>query len=78
MITPYTLTLPDSLSQEWGWFEQRGYLPSMPGTLQDDGSLALTEPEAWNFQQECEELGEAFLSCVADPAPILSLLESIV
>ena len=78
----YTLTIPRSLFEEWGWFEYRGYLPEMPGELLTEGddspmvSLGLTEPEAWEFADAAEE--EGFCSCVADPEGIMRLLTEIV
>ena len=68
----YTLTLPSSLFNYWGWFEQRGYLPEMPGTLitedeeADEMSLGLAEHEAWEFNEACDALGEGYGSCVAN------------
>ena len=72
----YTLQLDRELATNWGWFEGRGYLPAMPGTLVDFGAynrrlrrfewhLTLTEAEADAFRWECEVLGEAFGAGVA-------------
>jgi hypothetical protein len=78
----YTLTIPRNLFDDWGFFEYRGYLPALPGELitewREEVTLGLTEPEAWEFSQACENLGEGFLACVADPSPILDFLDSIV
>jgi hypothetical protein len=63
-------------------------LPPIPGELitggdnpkkwREEVAFGLTEPEAWEFSQSCENLGEGFLACVADPSPILDFLDSIV
>lgn len=87
----YTLTVPYSLFTNWGFFESRGYLPGMPGdqiteTPEEplsferprEVSLGLSESEAWEFSQACDDLGEGFGTCVADMSGILALLGSII
>ena len=87
----YTLTLPYSLFINWGFFESRGYLPGMPGEQitetpeeplsferPSEVSLGLSESEAWEFSQACDDLGEGFGTCVADMSSILNLLESTI
>ena len=80
----YTLTIPRSLFDDWGFFEHRGYLPQLPGDLLTESedspevSLGLSEPEAWEFTEACDDLGQDFGACVADMSGILDLLGSIV
>ena len=80
----YTLTIPRSLFEDWGFFEHRGYLPQLPGDLLTESedssevSLGLSESEAWIFSQACDDLGVGFGTCVPDMSGILYLLESIV
>ena len=80
----YILTIPRSLFDNWGWFEHRGYLPQLPGDLLTESedapevSLGLSESEAWEFSQACDDLGQDFGTCVADMSGILDLLGSIV
>lgn len=84
MTHTYTLTIPRTLYENWGWFEYRGYLPDLPGELLTESedsptvSLGVTEPEAWQFHDSSEELGEGFLACVAEPEGIIQFLDSIV
>jgi hypothetical protein len=78
----YTLTISRGLYDDWGFFEDRGYLPAIPGELltewREEVTFGVTEPEAWQFREDAESLGEGFLACVADPSPILDFLDSIV
>lgn len=87
---PYTLAIPETLFEEWGWFENRGYLPPLPGEVWQEaaegGSLGiepyrlclLSEAEAWDFGEAWIALGEAAGACVADVQSILDFLEEIV
>jgi len=72
----YILQIDADLFDNWGFFEARGYLPAMPGTLEDscawnagmcrwEAHFTLTEAEADEFAEACEALGEAFGACIA-------------
>ena len=71
----YEFNLPAFLLEDWGWFQSRGYLPAMPGTLVEtdlDGagryvaySLEVSEFEAWEFSEACGCLGQDFLACAS-------------
>jgi len=80
----YTLTIPRSLFDDWGFFEYRGYLPQLPGDLLTESedspevSLGLSESEAWEFSQACDDLGQDLGACVADMSGIQDLIGSIV
>ena len=78
----YTLTIPRSLFNDWGFFEHRGYLPQLPGDYYRirgfvGSILGLSESEAWEFTEACDDLGQDFGACVADMSGILDLLGSI-
>lgn len=84
----YTLQITTELFEEWGFFEARGYLPAMPGTLEDDccwnhrngrweAHLTLTEAQADEFRDACEALGEAFGTCVHPLRDITDFLYDI-
>ena len=71
----YILQIDADLFDEWGLLESWGYLPAMPGTLEDsrawnagmqrwEAHFTLTEAEADAFAEACEDLGEAFGSCI--------------
>ena len=68
----YEWPIPAHLIDDWGWFESRGYLPARPGELWEPDTevaqfrLVLAEHEAWTFRDECEALGEGFLTCASD------------
>ena len=63
------------LFDAWDWFEHRGYLPPMPGTLQEEmtfnhregrweAHLIVTAAEIEEFSHEAYEMGGDFGSCV--------------
>ena len=75
----YEWPIPAYLIEDWGWFESRGYLPAMPGTLVEtdlDGvgryvaySLEVSEHEAWEFSEACWRLEEGFLTFLTCASP---------
>lgn len=73
--TVFIFQMSAELFEEWGFFEARGYLPPMPGTLEDDccfnhrnerweAHLTLTEEEADAFAEACRDLGHNFAACM--------------
>ena len=86
---PYALAIPETLFEEWGWFENRGYLPPLPGEVWREMELVegseepfmicfLGEGDALVFREQWWALGEARGTCVADLEHILKFLEGIV
>jgi hypothetical protein len=73
--TSYIFAINMTLFNEWGWFENRGYLPPMPGSLEEpecfnhrtnrwEAHLLVSEPEAWEFQEAWNALGMDAGACL--------------
>jgi len=83
----YTIVLSESADDAIDFGILRGYYPNIAeiaGAFEELPTghflYSFTESEAWEFQEKCEELGEAFLTCMSGEIvdATLALLESIV
>ena len=86
----YDFNLPTALLDNWSEFENKGYLPEMPGELVETDldwtgatvvySLQVPEHEAWEFKEAVEELGDAFGAIMSDDlkATIYGWLDQVV
>ena len=67
----YNLLLSEYADNAIDFGIERGYYPNIAeiaGSFEELPTgcflYSFTEPQAWEFQEKCEELGEAFLTCM--------------